>query len=442
MKKIFIASAFSSLLLFSACQSAEPIQKENEAESKDVDEVQEEDEAQALLEEDLQWMEEKNEDTISKETIILNRENEPIGPTISYSLMEEEDISEEEKTGHSELYASFGGDKFKFELGFFAPNAHGLNIQSLHDKERDNQHYDLPHDSIFNKFIEIDDPLIQFAPNSKWEVTAADLTGNGMLEIIHIVQVINDGTTYETVAGVYEYTGDVEEPFELVAHFNGKNKASMLDQHIYFTKGLEFVHDSYDTDTVLAFFEDNQWYNKAIEDGENEGTATLFDYDSDGEIVIGSESTSSRNEEGNQTSETDEDILTDPDEIDTYADQEEAAGLDALEYVSRSTMARDKDDYEQVYELVKPNSPIDEELKKLIENDTERGLDITHNGGEVIKTDIITSGEVYDVLIRQSFDIYGVEKEGERFFESEYRMEYDSESGNFQAVELLDEKEI
>ncbi|MEJ8778184.1 hypothetical protein [Pseudogracilibacillus sp. ICA-222130] len=57
-------------------------------------------------------------------------------------------------------------------------------------------------------------------------------------------------------------------------------------------------------------------------------------------------------------------------------------------------------------------------------------------------TEVLSSGEQYDVTIRQQFYITGVEKEGLREFESVYRMEYNSETGIFEAVELIDEIEI
>lgn len=69
-------------------------------------------------------------------------------------------------------------------------------------------------------------------------------------------------------------------------------------------------------------------------------------------------------------------------------------------------------------------------------------MELTYEGGKVVMTEVLSSGEQYDVTIRQQFYITGVEKEGLREFESVYRMEYNSETGIFEAVELIDEIEI
>lgn len=69
-------------------------------------------------------------------------------------------------------------------------------------------------------------------------------------------------------------------------------------------------------------------------------------------------------------------------------------------------------------------------------------MGLTYEGGKVVTTEILSSGEQYDVTIRQQFNITGVEKEGFREFESVYRMEYNADTGIFEAVELIDEIEI
>src|SRR5699024_7711730 len=136
----------------------------------------------------------------------------------------------------------FQGDRFEFELGYFLPNADGLTITTLHEKYRKNYSFELPNTSIFNEFLNLENDM-SYKQYTTWKLTAADLTGDGTLEIIYIGRMEDsDHISIRTIVGVYNYTGIGDVPFELVASFSGMNQSSRTNQTIYFTKGKEFTY--------------------------------------------------------------------------------------------------------------------------------------------------------------------------------------------------------
>ena len=429
MKKLLVSILIMSSVVLYGCQ--------NEA-------ISEEDEAileKNSVKKDLKWMEEMNEDTISSDAILQIREEGNLGPTVQYSKRMEDPEDEE---GRKSLYVSFQGNKFEFKIGFDAPNVDSIIGESLNEKEREDELITLPHLDLFAPFIDKDDITSFFAEETKWEITAADVTGDGVLELIVIAQDFREITAVRTIAAIYTYTGDEEEPFELVTQFTGHNLAKWLDQAIYFTEANEFIQEEDKVKKARAYYEDGIWYTEDNGLVDNVSDSSLFYYDEDFELVEG-ENTNKEDDprvllapvatEEEEAQQTDE-------ENDALATEEYQAGLDAITYAELSTEARTEGDYERVFEYVKSGSPIDDELKKLIKDNRERGVELTYEGGKVVTTEVLSSGEQYDVTIRQQFNITGVEKEGFREFESVYRMEYNTDTGIFEAVELIDEIEI
>ena len=138
---------------------------------------------------------------------------------------------------------------------------HGINITSMNTKERENTTFEFPEFERFGGFIESDEITQLFNENTVWQVTAADITGNGILELILLAYHwdYEMGSVVKAVS-VYEYIEGKEAPFELAVHFKGMNMTSRTDQTMYFTNGLEFVHDSYREDEIEAYYEDGEWY--------------------------------------------------------------------------------------------------------------------------------------------------------------------------------------
>ena len=188
-------------------------------------------------------MEEMNEDTISSDALLQIREEGNLGPTVQYSKRMEDPEDEE---GRKSLFVSFQGNKFEFKIGFDAPNVDSIIGASLNEKEREDELITLPHLDLFAPFIDKDDITSFFAEETKWEITAADVTGDGVLELIVIAQDFREITAVRTIAAIYTYTGDEKEPFELVTQFTGHNLAKWLDQAIYFTEANEFVKETFD----------------------------------------------------------------------------------------------------------------------------------------------------------------------------------------------------
>lgn len=276
MKKWITLGVIMTLLLLVACQT--------ENEEKALDPI--EDDSEEILEKDLQWMEEKNADTIEFDTLLQTRSDEDLGPTISYSLFEEH---HDEFNSRPSLFASFGGDRFEIELGWFAPNAHGISVSSLHEKERNNQEYQLPDTDLFNDFISSDEVSSIFNDESIWQITTADLTGDSKLNIIVTAYGVVDDFTLYKIVNVYEYTDDEEEPFELAVHFTGVHNERDPYHPIYFTKGQEFVHEQIDTEFILAFYEDDTWYVEEEDWMQAETNAEPFHYGDDLKPVMGPE---------------------------------------------------------------------------------------------------------------------------------------------------------
>lgn len=287
MKRFVVAILLSSSMLLVACQTnaketgpqteptkeVEPTKKDmdtrDDEDDSEVEEIQDDsekvkdrvDEGETVtqLELDLNWMEENNEDAIpdSNYGLLKTRDEELLGPTISYSLLEMDNEFETKP----ELYVSFNGDHYKIELGWFPPNMHGINITSLNTKERENTTFEFPEMNRFDDFVESDEVTHLFNENTVWQITAADITGNGVLELILLAYDWNyEMGTVNKAVSVYEYAADKEVPFELSVHFKGMNMTSRTDQTMYFTESLEFVHDSYREDIVEAYYEDGEWY--------------------------------------------------------------------------------------------------------------------------------------------------------------------------------------
>lgn len=267
MKKWITLGVLTTVLFLVACQS------ENEVE----------DDSEKILEKDLQWMEEKNTDTIEFDTLLRTRSDEDLGPTISYSLFEEHP---DEFSSRPSFFVSFAGDHFEIELGWFAPNTHGISVSSLHEKERNNQDYQLTDTDLFNEFISSDGV---FHEESIWQITAADLTGNNKLNVILTAYGVGDDFMLHKIVNVYEYTGDEDEPFELAVHFTGVHNETSPYHPIYFTEGQEFIHEQINTDFILAFYEDDTWYVEEEDWLEVETNAEPFHYGDDLKPVMGQE---------------------------------------------------------------------------------------------------------------------------------------------------------
>src|SRR5699024_8836671 len=235
MRKLYKILLIILMFIIVSCESndvEENKQSESEADTDTVKNTNIKDESKSLLEKDLEWMSEKNQEDLFNEAILQTREDENLGSTISYSTMNEEESLKSKK-----LFSSFQGDKFEFELGYFPPNADGLTVTSLHEKERKNYSFELPNTSIFNEFLDLENDL-SYKQYTTWQLTAADLTRNGTLEIIYIGRMEDpDGISKKTIVGVYKYTGIGDVPFELVAHFIGVNENSRTNQSIYYTEG-------------------------------------------------------------------------------------------------------------------------------------------------------------------------------------------------------------
>lgn len=441
VRKLYVVMVIVFLLIMAGCKQDTLMNNEDR-----IDEVDAKtDEGRG---EEAQWMEEQNLH-VTDISILQTRTNENLGPTITYSLFDEDRGLDAE--GNSKLYISFDGDRFEFELGYFAPDRNELVIKSLHEQERKNKRYTLPYyDELFGPYIEKTEVTEFFEAETKWELTAADVTGDGELEIIYLVQARDPlSSIVVTRVAVYGYKGNQTEPFKLLTQFSGESHDYLADQHVYFTDGLEFVQDIKKITFIRAYFEDGKWYTEDFNELNNPSKSALFHYDAQMELQLGPYPNMNRSNDEHmgmdyETVDMNEgrQILTEPTAIDQLAKEDKQAGLDAIEYARRSTEARTEGDYDRVFELVKEGSPIDDELKKLIKDNQERGVELTYDGGTVIHTDVVSSGKMYDVTVRQSFYIYGVEREGLRNFETMYRMQYDNSSGNFQAVELLDEVEI
>src|SRR5690625_1419991 len=112
-KSIFLLLLIVGILILAACGNS----VENELDG--TAEVEREETSDFDVESELAWMEEMNSDVIDSGVYLLNRDEEPVGPTISYSLMEDESDTET----RYKLYGSFNGERYEFEMGYYAPDA-------------------------------------------------------------------------------------------------------------------------------------------------------------------------------------------------------------------------------------------------------------------------------------------------------------------------------
>jgi len=265
------------ILILSACENENSVKDEVEEKAEVEKEV-----ADFDIEEELAWMEEMNGDIIDSGVYLLNREEEPIGPTISYSLMKDDSDTE----ARYKLYGSFNGERYEFEMGYYAPDSHSIQITSVKEKERENKQITLPHEDLFEEFYE--DNTSFFKEDSKWQITLSDVTGNGVDELIKIARYNNlPGEMPKTIVAIYEYTNDQDEPFKLAANFSFEMVASYDVPEVYFTDGKEFVHrdDGNQQDVISAYYEDGEWFVRQDMKYLNLANAKSFHYDDHDEIV-------------------------------------------------------------------------------------------------------------------------------------------------------------
>lgn len=260
-------------------EGTEEEQVEPEEDGNEID-------AEQQLIKDLKWIEDNNDDLKNEFSLLRTRDDEPLGPTIVYSLYDDDGYTDEALLGpadqhdRNKLYASFSGDHYLIELGFFSPNTHGIHVTYLSEIEREQRKYILPYYENFYPFMDVEEYGEFFHPNTNWQVTVADVTGNNVPELIVYAYRSEEGLgMVEKIFNVYEYTNDIEEPFRLVSYFTGANMSGWIDQYMYFTAGQEFVHVSYREDRILAFYEDGQWYVNEDDWPENPADVKSFTYD-------------------------------------------------------------------------------------------------------------------------------------------------------------------
>jgi len=276
-KSIFLLLLIVGILILAACGNS----VENELDGKA--EVEREETSDFDVESELAWMEEMNSDVIDSGVYLLNRDEEPVGPTISYSLMEDESDTET----RYKLYGSFNGERYEFEMGYYAPDAHSIQITTVKEKERENKQIMLPHDELFEEFYK--DNTSFYKEDSKWQLTLADVTGNGVDELIKIARYNNlPGEMPKTIVAIYEYANDEEEPFKLAANFSFEMVASYDVPEIYFTDGKEFIHRDEENkqDLISTYYEDGEWYVRQDMKYPNLANANSFYYDENDEIVV------------------------------------------------------------------------------------------------------------------------------------------------------------
>lgn len=254
-------------------ESAKRALEEMELEESEAAEESNKERAFQLLEEDLAWMSEQNSNVHAPyESHIIDFDtHEPIGPHVQYNVDEGSDFD----VNRYPFFVSFHGKQYKLELGWTGPNLHTLSYTELSDSIRARKEgwFSEP----FSPFIH--ELGFAFDP-SDWQITAADLDGDGMLEIIVTARYTEDVST-DKILAVYRFTDDEEEPFELAVHLQtaAKSYRTGIAQQFRVTKAKEIVAENWDFEEAVAYFEDGDWYvtvNHYLPASDNLSTAYVL----------------------------------------------------------------------------------------------------------------------------------------------------------------------
>lgn len=463
LKKIWIL-CFLFILAACSIEGNEGYEKEEEETSHQESKTN----SSNPLKEDLIWMEEMNTDLHApyEPHILTYYDHEPIGPAVYYDLRGEFD------TNRYPFYVSFNGDRYKIELGWTGPDLHAMEYTEMSESVRK------------RRFGSFSAPFLPFYSDegwnvakdeTDWQITAADVTGDGMLEIIVTARMVDPDylTNNEKIMAIYRYTGSETEPLELIVHLKTDNKSHRSEekQKFYFTEAFEWVTEEWGEELVVAYLEDGAWYvntNSYLPHTENLSSAHLLTgYSDDGELeyvqINEEERTSQKNHELTEsTSNTTptvpkkselalEGILNDIDESCQYDDNpceplssqdiKERAGNAAIFYIEKSLVARKKGDYSIASPYIAKDSPIAKDMQNLVPNDASRGVSLAFEEFQIL--DVVDRGNNnYDVFLKNTYDITGTKKTGLRTFESTLRIVYNPEDDQFYAYELIEEVEI
>ena len=270
MKRLFMI-LIATIFTLSACSL--PTASDEEASEQQDEQT----EAEKLLEKDLEWMEEKNEDfdlSPSDLRIMSEETGEPLGPTLAYSTEGEFDVN------RYKMYGSFHGEQYLFQLGWEGPNLHHVSYERVSGPKRDAAYGDF----LEHNREELTDRVGPSKDNIMWQMALADVDGDGMLEVIVYAYHYDDiDFTKHGYLSIFHFTGDDEKPFELVAYKSWFNPSSRItDNPARFNEYGEWIVEESKHDQVVMYFEDGDWYIP-VSIGKNPSTAYYKDYSNDDE---------------------------------------------------------------------------------------------------------------------------------------------------------------
>lgn len=496
MKRLFMI-LIATIFTLGACSLP------NASEEEVSEQQDEQTEAEKLLEKDLEWMEEKNEDfdlSPSDLRIMSEETGEPLGPTLAYSTEGEFDVD------RYKMYGSFHGEQYLFQLGWEGPNLHHVSYERVSGPKRD---------AIYGDFLEhnreeLTDHVGTSKDNIMWQMALADVDGDGMLEVIVYAYHYDDiDLTKNGYLSIFHFTGDDEKPFELAAYTSWFNPTSRItDNPARFNEYGEWIVEESKHDQVVIYFEDGDWYVPYFS-GTNPSTAFYQDYTIDEEPVwkrayepmtypatclspyaegtyekgnVEKQPTEKKEKETSSTenaeqrtkenkssliekreketssmfTETEQQLIESDPVLKKAAqscqqqancnagdeeDLKERAERAVVFYIERSIVARRDGQFSIAEPYIYPNSPVYHEMKTLAPSDGARGVSMTYVDYDKRGVDQIDA-TTFDVHLRNTFDIQGTKRTGHRTFESTMRVKYDEAKDRFFVYELIDETEI
>ncbi|CEA01923.1 hypothetical protein BN1050_01071 [Metalysinibacillus saudimassiliensis] len=408
--------------------------------------------ADKLLAKDIRWMEEQNTQlhTVNDSQIVTYDTLEPIGPYVQY----EADDMYFDSDRHP-FYVAFHGKQYRFELGWTGPNLHTLAYTELADTVRTRKEGLLS--EAFQPFISEMGPALT---PSTWQMTAADVDGDGMLDLMITASYANEQQlAQQKILAVYRFTDDEQEPFELATHVQTSTKIHLGDtatQFLY-TKGQEFVAEEWNGESVVTYFEQGDWYVTSTQDlpvQANLSTAYLPTAQESNfsrqrspapylatcytPWVTSEQSGHVPNKVKLSTNQVVEEL---PNQPMTAEDSKRRAGEAAVFYVQKSIDARKHGDYSIAKPYIVKGSPIEADMQSLVPSDANQRVTLVFEEFTIL--DVVNQGNgYYDVHMRNVYDIQGTKRTGFRTFESQMRLYYDATTDQFYAYELLNEVEL